>query len=91
MAEIRVRYNGLFRDITGKGEERVDLTELTLEGLVQVLVGFYGKRFTDSLRDDQKKLSPSVTAFVNGKKFPGCQAALADGDGVAFLPFIAGG
>lgn len=91
MAKIRVRFSGLFRQIAGKEEETVELTEATLEDLVQVLERSYGGQFIGLLRDAQKQLNPGVTTFVNGRQFPGWQAPLADGDEVAFLHFISGG
>lgn len=91
MAEIHVRFNGLFRQIAGKPEETVEVPEATLEGLVQVLEGSYGDSFARAVRDSRKQLSPGVTAFVNGRPFSGWQDPLADGDEVTFLPFVSGG
>lgn len=91
MAKIRVYFNGLFRQIAGKEEESVEISEATLEGLVRALERSYGEQFTSLLRDAQKQLNPGVTTFVNGRQFPGWQAPLADGDEVTFLHFISGG
>ena len=91
MANIRVYFNGLFRQIAGKEEESVEISDATLEGLVRALKRSYGGQFTDLLRDAQKQLSPGVTTFVNGRQFPGWQAPLDDGDEVTFLHFISGG
>lgn len=91
MANIKVYFNGLFRQIAGKEEESVEISEATLEGLVRALERSYGEQFMGLLRDAQKHLSPGVTTFVNGRQFPGWQAPLADGDEVTFLHFISGG
>ncbi len=91
MAKIRVYFNGLFRQIAGKEEESVEISETTLEGLVRVLERSYGAEFNGLLRDAQKQLRPGVTAFINGREFAGWQAPLADGDKVTFLHFISGG
>jgi len=91
MPKIKVQYSGLFQRIAGKREERVNLTDATLEGLVRALEDAYGEDFTQVLRDPQKRLNPGVTTFVNGDQFPGWQAPLTNGDKVAFLLFTAGG
>ena len=91
MVNIRVFFKGLFQDITGMKEERHALTDATLEGLVRALEKSYGKRFTEALRDPEKRLSPGVMALVNGSEFPGWETPLANADEVIFLHFIAGG
>jgi molybdopterin converting factor small subunit len=91
MPKIKVHYSGLFRRIARKREERVNLTDATLEGLVRALEDAYGEGFTQALRDPQRKLNPGVTTFVNGAQFPGWQAPLTNGDNVAFLFFTTGG
>ena len=91
MARIRVNFNGQFKQITGKEEESVEISEATLEGLVRVLESSYGEKFMGLLRNPQKQLSPGVTTFVNGRQFPGWQTPLGDGDEVTFLHFISGG
>lgn len=91
MAKIRVCFKGLFEQIAGGKEKNVDLADPTLEGLVRALESAHGRRFTESLRDSEKRLSPGVMAFIGGREFPGWEAPLADGDEVTFLHFIVGG
>jgi MoaD family protein len=91
MARVTVHFYGSFRHVAGKEEESVELAEATLEGLVQAMERSYGQRFSQTLRDPQKQLSPGMMALVNGKQFPGWQTPLSDGDEVTFLSAIAGG
>lgn len=91
MAEVTVRFKGLFQQITGCEEKRIALSEPTLEGLVRALEGLYGRRFTEALRDPGRCLSPGVTAFVGKRQFPGWDTPLADEEEVTFLHFIVGG
>jgi molybdopterin converting factor small subunit len=91
MAEIRVLFKGLFRQMVGGKEKKYDLTDPTLEGLVRTLEAAHGKRFIEALRDSEKRLSPGVTVFVGKRQFAGWETPLTDGDEVTFLHFIVGG
>jgi MoaD family protein len=91
MAEVRVRFYGSFRNITGKEMDSIQLDQATLEGLVQAIETAYGQGFTQVLRDPQQKLSPGMMVLVNGKQFTGWQTLLSEGDDVTFMSAIAGG
>jgi hypothetical protein len=50
MIKVRVHYNQLFRFMAGRKKEKVvALDQATVEGLVKVMEGSYGKRFTRTL------------------------------------------
>ena len=92
MINVKVHYKQLFRVMAGrKKEEVVALDQATLEGLVKTMEESYGKRFTRTLRDPQKGLNSGVTVLVNGEAFSGWDAALSDGDQIAFLFYAVGG
>ena len=91
MAEVRVRFYGSFRNITGKEIDTIKLDQATLEGLAYALETAYGQGFTHVLRDPQQNLSPGMMVLVNGKQFTGWQTPLSERDDVTFMSAIAGG
>jgi MoaE-MoaD fusion protein len=80
--KIRVLFFGLTRDLTGFGEERLELPE---GGHLEDLWRRYESRFPEFA-----EVLPSLVTAVN-QEIAGRAQPLRDGDEVAFLPPVSGG
>ena len=79
---VRVLFFGRLKDIVGRAEEHLELSD---GARVEDLFDRYGRNFPELA-----KFRPSVVASVN-QEFTEWRAPLASGDEVAFLPPVSGG
>jgi MoaD family protein len=92
MAHITVEYLTLFRDVTGKRDEVVEIADATLGSLLAALDQRYGARWKGLLwTQPQKALSPYIMIIVNGILERDLTAPLPDGSTVALTPAVSGG
>ena len=78
---VRVRYYASFRDMTGKVEEWLEVSEgITVQGIREHVRSLYEK----IARKDQ------VLVAVNGS-FTALDRVIEEGDDVAFFPPVSGG
>ncbi len=81
---IRVRYFSVFRDVSGKAEEHIDVRGvLTVRGLIDELAKRY-PQITQYIDEDY------MIVLVNGKSV-GHDHIINDGDEVAIMPPASGG
>lgn len=92
MPRINVEYLPLLPEITGKRRETLEMEKTTLQGLLEVLDGKYGKGWRDTVRGKEgKAISPHILVVINGRLSRDMQHTLSDGDVVVFTPGVSGG
>lgn len=91
---ITVKFFANFREVTGKGQERVEETK-NVASLLDELVRRFGERLAEQLYSPgTRKLRGTVNILVNGKAIRLLQelnTPLKDEDVVAIFPPVAGG
>ncbi|HEX7359610.1 MAG TPA: molybdopterin converting factor subunit 1 [Bryobacteraceae bacterium] len=79
---VRVLFFGVLKEIVGRSEE---LVEVAPEATLGSLFEHYSKRY-ETLREKR----PSIL-FARNREFANAEAALSEGDEIAFLPPVSGG
>ncbi len=93
MVRVRAEYQARFREITGVGEEEVELREPRVSELAQILVQKYGPLMEALLVDPQTgELNNKGTLFLDSKgRRISMGDTLEDGEVISFMVGIAGG
>ena len=94
MANVVVRYYNIIRDVAGRQEESLSLTDgATTLDLLAFVSRAHGDKIQRFLLAKEGGKSPYLSLFVNGKRVEGAavQQVLAEGDVIMLLPAIAGG
>jgi len=93
--KITVHFLGNIRETTGTREQAFDISEPTVEALVDRMTGEYGDDFKRTLINTSTgKVSSSLVIALNGvdiEALKGVKTNLKDGDTVAIIPPVAGG
>jgi molybdopterin converting factor small subunit len=89
MSRLNIRYQGVFREITQRKDEALELTGPSLEKVVTALAGLYGRRFSGMVWDGSRKMLAGVSVLVNGQPRD-WEAPLQEGDEVLFLTAFGG-
>lgn len=94
--KVKVKFFALVRELTGKREEVVDLTDTaTVRTLLDKLVDEYGAKFHDYLFDPESKEPRGHLQFlIDGRNIAlmqGLDTTLRDGSSFAILPPVGGG
>ena len=93
--KVTVHFLANVREITGTREQAFEISELTVEGLVDRMAKEYGDEFKRSLINSSTgKVSSSIVIALNGvdiEALKGLETNLEDGDVVAIFPPVAGG
>ncbi len=91
---ITVKFFANFREVTRKGQERVEGTK-NVASLLDELVHRFGEGFAKQLYSPgTRKPSETVNILVNGRRISFLQelnTPLKDGDVVAIFPPVSGG
>ena len=67
MANVRVRYFGMLRDIVGNREERLDINDSSgVDELIKILSEKYGAGLSKFLFDNRGRLRNGLAFAVNG-------------------------
>lgn len=92
MSRVKVKYFLTFKEITGKKEEEINLEcENNVDELLKLLIKKYGRKFENSILDDEKKqLNPYIRILINGKVMDPLNK-LKENDVVSILFPVAGG
>ena len=96
--QVSVRFFTSLREIVGKKEEKLDLSEdrnVTVDMILRRLGEKYGKPFVNYVYEKKGGETRGFLQFlVNGKSattLKGLQTELQDGDVLAILPPVGGG
>jgi len=93
--KIEVKFFTSLREITGKKIDEVQLQSvITVEELLTLLSGKYGKKFREYIYNKKGKVYDFLSILVNGKNInvlQGFDTKLKQGDTVAILPPVGGG
>lgn len=88
---MKVLYDSLFSQVTGRYEEERPFSSGTVADLIESLAQGYGPRFRELAVDPTSGGIPDTIAIlVNGQR-PELSLKLREGDEVAFLMPLAGG
>lgn len=93
VAKIRVALAGWVREIVGRSEVEVDVSNPTVFGLIETMTKTYGDRFRTQIIDESRK-ELRVIVVKNDREIEflqGLATPLQEGDRVMFLPPVAGG
>lgn len=92
MPRVKVKFFLKFKEITGKKEEEINLEgENNVDELLKLLIKKYGRKFENSILDDEKKqLNPYIRILINGKVMDPLNK-LKENDVVSILFPVAGG
>ena len=92
---ITVQFLGNIRETTGTREQTFDISEPTVQALVDRMTTEYGEDFKRTLiHTSTGKVSSSVVIALNGvdiEALKGVKTDLKEGDIVAIFPPVAGG
>jgi len=92
---VEVKFFTSLREISGKKVDKVQLqTAITVEALLTLLSGRYGKEFREYIYNKEGKMQEFLSILVNGKNIntlQGFSTELKEGDVVAILPPVGGG
>jgi len=92
---ITVQFLGNIRETTGAREQTFDISEPTVQALIDRMSTEYGDDFKLTLMHTSSgKVSSSVVIALNGvdiEALKGVKTHLKDGDIVAIFPPVAGG
>jgi len=92
---ITVQFLGNIRETTGAREQTFDISEPTVQALVDRMTTEYGEDFKRTLiHTSTGKVSSSVVIALNGvdiEALKGVKTNLKEGDIVAIFPPVAGG
>jgi molybdopterin converting factor small subunit len=95
MAEVKVLFFGMLREIVSKREERLRVEDtLPASDLVQKLASMHGKKFGEFVFERNGKLRPGLAFAVNGDTVDAAQlkrVACRDVNEFVILPPISGG
>jgi MoaD family protein len=93
--KIIVRYFTILREITGKRKEEIDAKEdLTVEDILNCLIGKYGKEFEKYVLSGRRHRGLKLLFLVNGQnieKMDGLKTKLQSGSILTIIPPVAGG
>jgi sulfur-carrier protein len=87
-----VKYFAYLRDYTKTREAKIDKCE-TVEELLKLLCGLYGKKFEYKIFIEGK-LSSEIIILVNGRHIIHCDGIhtkLSENDEISIFPVVAGG
>jgi len=95
---VKVLFFTSLREITGKREELIDLSDkdkITITSILEILTKRFGKSFREYVYSPKTKTVKGFLQFlVNGNSIQPpniLQASLTDGDVLAILPPVGGG
>ncbi len=96
MIHIKVKFLGIFRELSGKSRVTLEFEEAaTVRKVVQKLAETFSSRFKETLIDPElSDPRPNALILVNGKEIgvlQGLQTVLNDGDEMVLLPVAHGG
>ena len=96
--QVSVRFFTILRELVGKKEERLQLSnsqKVTVNVVLQQLAEKYGKSFKDYVYDSKNgEVKGFLQFLVNGRSTSasgGLEFELSDGDVLAILPPVSGG
>jgi len=93
--KITVHFLGNIREIAGTREQAFEISDPTVDGLVERMAREYGDDFKRTLINTSTgKISSSVVVALNGvdiEALKGLDTNLKDGDVIAIFPPVAGG
>ena len=88
-----MKFFATVREVTGV--KSIELEAGTIRELLQLLVQTYGKKFKDTvLENDTGELKQFFSCMINGKRIElldGYDTVLKDADSVALFPPVGGG
>jgi len=92
---ITVRYFTTLREVTGKREEKIDLSEgSVLEDALRLMAGKYGKKFERYVSSGRERKGLPLLFLINGQNaadLSGFRAKLQEGYTLTIVPPVAGG
>lgn len=91
---VEVLYFAEFKDITGKENEELELSNQSLKDLIDLLLKKYHSLRKLVWDDKLQKLSNIISVIINNQSFHGeniLSKQLNDGDIIAFLLPVSGG
>jgi len=93
--KVKVKFFTVLREITQKREEEIELPNAaTVERLINLLSERHGRKFTEYVYGEAKKVRSDLQFLVNGRStttLQGFKTKLENGDKVAILPPVGGG
>lgn len=90
---VKTLYASMFRDITGKTEETIQLERPIVKELLDYLTKVYGKKFKDLVIDPKTgdvTVEGGIFIAIGGHRVK-MSDTISEGDTVAFLMGMAGG
>ena len=93
MATVTVKFFATVREAVGKRSAEIEATNI--RELLEILKQTYGKRFTDTVIDEEtSELKRFYQCMVNGKRIElldSYDTVLKDDDSIALFPPVGGG
>lgn len=93
--KVKVKFFTVLREITQKREENIELPPAaTVETLLKLLSERHGRKFTEYVYGEAKKVRSDLQFLVNGRNTTTLQdfkTKLKNDDEIAILPPVGGG